>query len=412
MPTIALSRPRTARRLHPDRAFWAIAAIAVTFPAASSAPSPLYTVYQDQWGFSASTLTVVFAIYALALLGSLLVFGALSDHVGRRPVLAWAIALEAVSFVVFLSAGDVGALLVARVLQGIATGAAIATLSAALIDLTPAHTPGRGGLVNGVAPLLGLAVGALGCGLLVQLAPAPTHLIWEVLLAGLVVAAVAVAAVPETSPLRTGARTSLRPRIGLPSHLRGEFLVIAPTLCASWALGGLYMSLGPSVAAQELGASSKLVGGIVVALLCASGALTATLLRAREPRTVLRLAAAFLTGGMLVTLLGLAVSSLPLAAAGTVLSGVGFGAAGFGAFGTLAIEAAPQERGEVFALAYVVSYLAFSVPAVVAGFGATQWGLHGTSLAYGAAIAALAAAALWRQRPSAAARREPSELPA
>src|SRR3954462_13866580 len=101
MSTTSLPVPQT-RRLSHDRAFWAMAAITVTFPAASAVPSPLYAVYQQRWGFSASTLTGVFAVYAVALLGSLLVVGALSDHVGRRPVLAAAIAGEALSLVLFL----------------------------------------------------------------------------------------------------------------------------------------------------------------------------------------------------------------------------------------------------------------------------------------------------------------------
>src|SRR4051794_7977829 len=203
----------TPRRLSRSRAFWAMASIAVTFPAASAVPSPLYTVYQQRWGFAPSTLTEVFAVYALALLASLLVVGALSDHVGRRPVLAVAIAGEALSLVLFLVAGDVTTLAIARIVQGVATGAALSTLSAALIDLQPPEAPTRGGLVNGVAPLAGLAFGALGCGLLVQTAPAPTTLVFVVLLVMLAGSAVAVALSPETSTMRPGARASLRPRV-------------------------------------------------------------------------------------------------------------------------------------------------------------------------------------------------------
>ena len=124
--------PRTRARL-----FAAVGGIVALFPAASSAPSPLYPLYQQLFGFSAATLTVVFAVYVAGLLASLLVVGALSDHVGRKPVLVGALLLEAVSFAVFLGAGGVTALLVARVLQGIATGAAITTLGATMVDLAP-----------------------------------------------------------------------------------------------------------------------------------------------------------------------------------------------------------------------------------------------------------------------------------
>src|ERR1700750_2699725 len=126
MTTVADARPtergvtsRGGRRLSRPIAFLAIAAIFVTFSAASAAPSPLYVVYQHLWGFSATTLTVVFAVYVAGLIGALLVLGALSDHIGRRPVLAAAIGLEAVSLLLFLSAGDVRVLLLARLVQGI-----------------------------------------------------------------------------------------------------------------------------------------------------------------------------------------------------------------------------------------------------------------------------------------------------
>src|SRR4051812_15433918 len=268
--TVAEARPvvRDGRRLSRPVAFAAITAIFVTFSAASAAPSPLYVVYQHLWGFSATTLTIVFAVYVLGLIGALLTLGALSDHIGRRPVLAAAIALEATSLALFLTAGDVTVLLVARLLQGIATGAALTTLGAALVDLNPPHAPGRAGLINGIAPVAGLAVGALGCGALVQFAPEPTHLVWALLLAAMVLAGYVVARLPETSARRPGAVASLAPKLGVPSRLRADVLALAPIIVASWALGGPYLSPGPSGAAGVFGLTNHLIGGFVGAPLC------------------------------------------------------------------------------------------------------------------------------------------------
>jgi predicted MFS family arabinose efflux permease len=387
-----------SRRLSRPAAFAAIAAIFVTFSAASAAPSPLYVVYQQRWGFSATTLTVVFAIYVVGLIGSLLVLGALSDHIGRRPVLAAAIALEAVSLVLFLTAGDVSVLLAARLLQGIATGAAMTTLGAALVDLNPPHAPGRAGLVNGIAPVGGLAVGALGCGALVQFAPAPTHLIWALLLLGMVLAALAVALMPETSARRPGGVASLVPRLGVPARLRTDVFALIPIIVASWALGGLYLSLGPSVAAGVFGLSNHLIGGLVVTLLCGTGAISSFVLRGVPTQRVLTIAGVLLTAGVVTSLIGLETNDVVLAAAGTVLSGIGFGASALATFGTLAVLAAPAERGELFAVALVIAYVAFSVPAVIAGLAASAIGLHTTALVYGLVVAVLAAAALVAQR--------------
>jgi MFS family permease len=381
--------PRTRRRLSRSIAFAAITAIFVTFMAASSAPSPLYVVYQQQWGFSAMTLTVVFAVYVFGLIGSLLVLGALSDYIGRRPVLAFAIALEAVALVLFITAGDVTVLLIARLLQGIATGAAMTTLGAALVDLNPPHAPGRAGVVSGVAPLGGLAVGALGCGALVQFAPAPTHLVFILLLAGMVVSAVFVALMPETAVRRPGGFASLKPKLGIPQRLRPDVYALVPILVASWALGGLYLSLGPSVAAGLFGLTNHLVGGLVVTLLCATGAVTAFALKSWPTDRVLSIAAVLLTGGTGITLLGVVIESILLAAVGTAVAGIGFGASALACFGTLARLAAPEERGEVFAVAFVISYLAFSLPAVIAGLAATGVGLHTTAVVYGMVVVLL-----------------------
>jgi MFS family permease len=391
-----------AGRLSRPAAFGAITAIFVLFAAASSAPSPLYVVYQQQWGFSATTLTVVFAVYVLALIGSLVVVGALSDHVGRRPVLAAAIALEAVALVLFITAGDVTILLAARVAQGIATGAALTTLGATLVDLNPPHAPGRAGVVNGVAPVGGLALGALGCGALVQYAPAPTHLVFALLLLGMGAAGIVVARMPETSARRPGGLASLAPRLRVPARLRRDVYALVPILVASWALGGLYLSLGPSVAASIFGLTNHLIGGLVVTLLCGTGAVTAFALRAWPARRVLTTGAVLLTAGTALTLAGLEGHAVALAAAGTVLAGIGFGASALACFGTLARLAAPEERGELFSVAYVIAYLAFSLPAVLAGFASTYAGLHATALVYGLGVVALSLTALAAQRVRAA----------
>src|SRR6218665_159257 len=145
-------------RLSGGAAFLLLASIVMSFLAASTAPSPLYGLYREMWGFSALMLTFVFAVYAFALLGGLLVFGALSHHLGRRPVLLAALLLELAALGLFWRADGVGWLIAARLLQGLATGIATATLSAALLDLDRE----RGALVNSVAPMLGMAVGALG----------------------------------------------------------------------------------------------------------------------------------------------------------------------------------------------------------------------------------------------------------
>jgi hypothetical protein len=203
------------------------------------------------------------------------------------------------------------------------------------------------------------------------------------------VVAVVLAVLPETAPRRAGALASLRPRVRIPTGLRADVLSIAPTLAASWALGGLYLSLGPSVAAELLGLHSHLVGGIVVTLLCGVGALSAFAVFRRPPESLLAPAGALLALGTLVTLAGLALGAPLGTAAGTVIAGVGFGSASLACFGTLARIAAPDTRGELMAVAYTIAYLAFSLPAVIAGIATVQVGLRPVAEVYGLVVVVL-----------------------
>jgi MFS family permease len=391
--------PRERRRgLSGSAAFAAVAGVFVLFMSASSAPSPLYVIYQTEWNFSATTLTMVFAVYVVGMIGALLMLGALSDHVGRRPVLASAIALEVAAMSLFIAADNVTVLLIARFVQGIATGAAITTLGATLVDLNPPHAPHRAGVFTGVAPTFGLGLGALACGFLAQYAPAPTRLVYVLLLIGLVLAGLLTVVLPETAQRRPGALRSLQPRLGVAPRLRADVLGLTPILVATWALGGLYLALGPSVAAGIFNLPSHVIGGLVVTLLCAPASVTVYALRGWPTRRALDAGALLLLAGTALGLGGVEANSLPLAAIGTVVAGIGFGAATLATFGTLAKIAEPAERGELLAVGFVIAYLAFSIPAVVAGFATTHVGLHETSAVYSAVVMALCALALLAQR--------------
>jgi predicted MFS family arabinose efflux permease len=372
-----------------SRTFWALGAILALYLAASAAPTPLYVVYQDEWGFSATTLTLVFALYVFGLLATLLVCGRLSDHVGRRPVIAAAIGLEVVAMLLFVVADGVPALGAARVVQGIATGLAMTAMGAALVDLNPPENPSLAGLVSGFAPIAGLAVGALAAGVLVEYGPWSTSLVYLLILAGLLGAALVAWRMPETGARRPGARASLRPRLGVPPRLRSEILALVPILIASWGLGGLYLSLGPSVATEIFDLPNHVIGGLVVTLLCGTGAVTIVRLRRWELSRALMLSAGLLAAGLAVTLVGLIAESVVLAALGTLVAGIGFGASARGTFGTIASIALPAERGGLFAVFYVISYLAFSLPALAAGLASSAVGLRPTAIVYAAAALVL-----------------------
>lgn len=398
-------RQRSARRAVPGRtrprrasgpalprpvAFGVVLAALLSLNTAAAAPSPLYVVFQHRFGFSATTLTVVFGVYAVALLGALLTVGGLSDHLGRRPVLAAALALDAVAMVAFLTADGVPGLLLARVVQGLATGSALGVVSAYLVDLQPPARPTLGSLLNSIGSFVGLAVGALGSGLVIEALAAPSGPVFAVLAVLLAALAATVLALPETVGRRPGALRSLRPRVGVPAHARAPFLAAAPAVVAGWAIGGLYLSLGPSLALGVLHAHSRLTGGLVIATLMAAASLAGALVRTVAPGPVMAGGALALAAGTGVTLLALALGSLPGFFVGTALAGAGFGPAFLGAFRSLAALAAPHERAELFAAIFVAGYLSFSVPAVVAGALAPHLGLRTTATGYGVVVVVLA----------------------
>lgn len=394
------------RRMPRPVGFWLLAVTLLAILAASAAPSPLYVVYQDRWGFSPSVLTAIFAIYVVALLFALLTVGELSDHIGRRPVLAAALVVEAASMVVFLTADGVGPLLIARTLQGLATGAATGALSAGLLDLQPSPTSHLGPLLNSVAPASGLAGGALGTGLLVQYAPAPTTLVFALFAVLFVLLAAAMFALPETVTPRRGAWASLRPRVSVPAHARGTFLAAVPALIATWALGGLYLALGPSLTSETLNLGSRLAGGLVVSTLFGAGAAASLLVHRVAPRRVITVGSLALATGTGLGLSALAASAAPLFFLATALAGAGFGSTFLSVFRALVASAGPTERAKLIASVYVVSYLALSVPAVLAGLAVPSLGLTTTATIYGAGVIALAlpatASVARGRRPSAA----------
>jgi MFS family permease len=388
-------------RLSGTPALVLLASLIVSLLAASSAPTPLYAIYQQQWGFSPITTTIVFGVYAVAVLASLLTLGRLSDYVGRRPMLLAALTVQVAALVVFATAGGVGELLIARVIQGLATGAALGAIGAALLDVNKE----RGAFANALSPALGTGTGALLSALLVRYLPAPTHLVYLVLIGIIAVQAVGVALLWETVTRTRVLAAALVPEVKLPRSVRDLVLAAAPVVFAVWALAGLYLALGPAIVHALTGSSSVVLGAVSVTLLTATGVGSTYLLRNVPARTVMLTGIAALVVGAAVTLAALGTGSAALFFVGTAVSGVGFGSGFQGGIRTVVPAAAPHERAGVLSLMFTVSYLGLGVPAVAAGFLTVHGaGLTGAARDYGAALivlAALAFAALFRARRTA-----------
>jgi predicted MFS family arabinose efflux permease len=406
-------RPRRrgpgSRQLSGRPAVFVLASVIVALLASSAAPTPLYAIYQSRWHFTPITTTVVFGVYAVAVLAALLTLGRLSDHVGRRPVLLTALAVHAGSLMIFATATGVPALLSARVVQGLSTGAALGAIGAAMLDMDRE----LGTFANAVAPGMGSASGAILSALAIRFLPDPTHLIYLALIGVLALQATAIAAMRETVSRAPGALASLRPEITLPRALRAPVLTAAPVLFAVWALAGLYGALGPALVHAITGSGDVVLGSLSLFVLAASAVVATIVLRRAAARMVMMFGIVALITGVAVTVMGVSLGSAAVFFAGSVISGVGFGSGFQGGIRMVVPSAAAHERAGLVSLLYVVSYLGLGVPAVLAGFGAVHDGLISTARYYGAAVIALAVLALVslvKNRPGRAA--EPAAAPA
>jgi MFS family permease len=356
---------------------------AITFSAVSGAPTPIYRFYREALGLTPFTITLIFATYAFAMIASFLTVARLSDYVGRRPMIVLALALNAVALLLFFVAESAGTLIVARAVQGIATGVALATLGALLADTAP----GWAATLNSVTAFMGLALGALIAGVFVTFAPSPTHLVYAALLGVTLVEMLALPWIIETTSRKPGALSGVRPKLTVPKAAAAPMARLFPLTLSAWALGGFYLSLMPSLVVAATGIRSPLVGAAVVSALMVSGGVSSLATRTFDAGKTVRASAALLAIGIVLTLFAIAGGSPVGMVFGTIVAGLGFGASYGSSLRVLLPLASAHERAGLLSAYFVESYLAFALPAIAAGLAAPRFGLVTTALFYGSALA-------------------------
>jgi MFS family permease len=350
----------------PRVAFWLGALILSITMLGTTLPTPLYVIYQAQWHFSAAMVTVTFAVYAVAVLATLLLAGRSSDQAGRRPVLAAALGASALSTVVFILAPNVGVLIIGRILSGLSAGLMTGTATAALTELVPASASRRASLVASAANMGGLGLGPLIAGLLAQYAPDPTVLVFGVYLAVLAAAGLCLLLVPETvSPRR---RPALRfAGLGIPEQGRSEFIAADAAVFAAFSLLGLFAALAPTFLGGVLHENSHAVQGGVVFLLLAVGTVSQLALARFSSRRVVLGGLGLLLAALALIVAALAQAQLALFLTGTVVGGAAIGAVFLGSLATANRLAPPGERGRVISAFFVACYAGLIIPVVGVG---------------------------------------------
>jgi MFS family permease len=373
-------------------------------------PTPLYGLYRQQFGFSELMITVIFATYAAGVIASLLLFGRLSDQIGRRRVLLPGLVLSALSAVCFLTATGLPLLLAGRVLSGLSAGIFTGTATATLIDLAPASRRGRATLVATMANMGALGAGPLLTGLLSQWAGSPLRLAFWVDVALLVAAGIGIWAMPE--PITKTSNPRLRPQaLRVPMEMRSTFTAAALAGFAGFAVLGLLTAVTPAFLGQELGVTSRAIVGLVVFAVFAASLTGQLALEFVPARAAIPTGAGALIAGMGSLALGLADSSLALLVLGGVIAGFGQGLSFRGGLTEVNERSPAAERGAVASSFFVVMYIAISLPVIGEGVLAQAIGLRAAGLTFAALVAALSVTVLLRTERGHRATRIPRAAP-
>ncbi|MFC8341634.1 MFS transporter [Streptomyces rubiginosohelvolus] len=379
--------PRSGKRL----GYPAAAAVFAVGMVGTTLPTPLYGLYREQLGFSELMVTVVFAVYALGVIATLLLAGNVSDEAGRRPVLLAALGFSAASALCFLFEGGLPALFAGRLLSGFAAGLLSGAATVTVMELAPPGRAARAGLAATAANMGGLGCGPLLSGLLAEYAPSPLRLPFVAHLALIAVAAVLTWFLPETVASARVRGLRLRPQgLAVPPAMRGVFTTSALAAFAGFSLLGLFTAVAPAFVAETLDVHNLALTGLVVfSVFLASTAGQALMGRVGERRA--------LPGGCFVLVAGLVLvgasllfTSLPLLVAGALCGGLGQGLAFRGAVAAISAAAPPEHRAATVSAFFVIAYLGISLPVVGVGALTLGIGLRNAGLTFSACVLALA----------------------
>lgn len=355
-------------------------------------PTPLYGLYRERIGFSELVVTVVYAVYAIGVIASLLVAGDFSDVLGRRPVLLAALGLSLLSAVCFLFQGGLPLLFAGRLLSGFSAGLLSGAATAAVLELAPPGLRARAGLAATAANMGGLGCGPLLSGVLAQYAPWPLRLPFLAHIALLLAAFAVTRALPETVAVRSP-RPPLRPQgMVVPPQVRAAFVPAGLAAFAGFSMLGLFTAVAPSFLALTLGEDNLAVTGLVVfSVFCASTA-GQMLMGRLGVRRALPAGCLALTAGMAVVAASLVVESLPVLVVGALTGGLGQGLS-FRAGLTGVSAVAPEEhRGATISAFFVVAYVGISVPVVGVGALTLVLGLRDAGVAFAVYVILVSAA--------------------
>jgi MFS family permease len=350
-------------------------------------PTPLYPLFEQRYSFGELIVTVIFAVYAFGVIAGLLVFGNLSDEIGRKPVLLVGLAFSAISAFLFVLAGSLAPIFAGRVVSGFSAGVFTGTATAMLVDLAPGGRRRMASLVAVVVTFGGLGLGTLLSGLLADYARSPLRLPFIVDLVLLVPAVLGLLVTPETVQ-RQALRLRLQ-RLSVPPEVRGVFIRGATAGFGAFAVAGVFSSVAPAFLGAILGRTSHALAGAIVFILFSASTVGQLLVSRLSDRRALILGCALLAGGVGLLALALWIESLAVLIASASVVGLGQGFVTGAGLAAINQRAPIERRGETASSFFVVMYVGLSLPVIGVGVAANAWSLRGAGIAFSAAVAAL-----------------------
>lgn len=361
----------------------AVVALVAAFAAVGST-IPLFNIYRAEDGFTNAGISATVVAYSVATLATLLVLGRLSNHLGRRPTSVAGLVLLVLGCVLLLNVHHIGILIAGRLLMGLGAGLASSSITSYIVDAAPARPAWLAAVASSQTVMLGLAVGAIASGALVQFGPWPRELIFLVVIALLLASLALIVVSPETVTPTPGAWRSLRPRVYVPARVRSLLPVAAAVLLATWAAGAFYQAFVPALVEEQLHTSSPLVVGLVFAAYMTPSVLGAPLGGRFTPAAAQRLGMIAFLAGMIGIIAAIASGTLALFIVATIVAGAGQGIAISAATRGLLHGSTLADRAPIFSVVYLLSYSGATIPALIAGQLSHTFSLPQIALGYGA----------------------------
>lgn len=375
----------------------AVLALVASF-AASAAPIPLYNVYRAENGLTHFDISMAIVAYSFGTLGALLVLGRLSNHLGRRPTAIASLGLLCLGCLVLLDVRDITNLLVGRVFMGLGAGLASSSLTSYIVDAAPQRPKWLASVASSQGPMLGLTVGAVASGILVELGPWPRELVYLACIGLLLVSAALIALSPETATPTPGAWRSLRPSINVPRHVTGLLPAAAAVFLSTWATGAFYQAFVPALVKEQLHTSSPIIIGLVFACYMAPSVLGAPVGGRFMPATAQRIGMLLFLAGMICMVAATTVGTLVMFVIGTVVAGAGQGIAISAATRGLLHGSTLADRAPIFSAIYLICYSGATFPSLLSGQLSNAFSVPQIAFGYGGFALVATLFTVWRAR--------------